>query len=176
MKQRTAAVVIIGVAGMAVVFAACGSSDKSSSSSEAAENTFKLGEFTIIPPSNELQAGSVSITAENIGGEEHELVIVRASSAESLPRTADGSVDEEKIAEADMVGEIEDVAPQSQKTETFDLAAGEYVAFCNIVDDMMGSGSTEMGGHSGMMDDSGMGSGTGHNHFAEGMHVEFTVT
>ena len=176
MRKRTTAVVIIGVVGIAVVFAACGSSSKSGSSSAASENTFKLGEFTIIPPANALHPGSVAITADNIGGEEHELVIARASSVDSLPTKPDGSVDEDKIAKADKVGEIENVASQSHKTKTFELAAGKYVAFCNIIDNMMGSSSTMMGEHSGMAGGSGMGSGTGHVHFAAGMHVQFTVT
>jgi hypothetical protein len=175
MKMRTVVIAIIGFLGAVFVFTACGSSGKDGTSSTASENTFKLGEFTIVPPSNTLSAGNVSITADNIGGEEHELVIVRAPSKESLPTKSDGSVDEDKIAEADKIGEIEDVAAQSSKTKTFELAAGKYVAFCNIIDSMMGSSSTMMGGHSDMMGDSGMGSGTGHVHFAAGMHVEFTV-
>ena len=62
-----------------------------------------------------------------------------------------------------------DVTAGSRKSKAFDLTAGTYVAFCNIVDDMMGSSSS-------MMNGSGMGSGAGHVHFAEGMHVTFTVS
>ena len=53
------------------------------------------------------------------------------------------------------------VAAGSRKSKTFDLTAGTYVAFCNIVDDMTGSSSSTMNGHSDMTSDSGMGSGTG---------------
>jgi hypothetical protein len=166
MKNRTLSVAAIGIVGAALVFAACDSS-KNGSSSSASENTFALSEFTVIPPTNTLHSGRVTITANNVGGEVHELVIVRAASAEALPTKSDSSVDEDKIAETDKVGEIENVAARSHKSKTFDLAAGTYVAFCNIIDNMTGSS---------MMNGSGMGSGTGHVHFSEGMHVTFTVS
>jgi len=44
------------------------------------------------------------------------------------------------------------------------------VAFCNIVDDMA-SGSNMMNG----ADNMPMGGGMSHVHFAQGMHVDFTV-
>jgi hypothetical protein len=167
MKKQTLAAVITGLIGATLVFAACGSSG---SPSAASENTFVLKEFTMTPPTNALHAGSFTITANNAGGEVHEVVIVRAASADALPKKSDGSVDEDKIAETDKVGEIEDVAARAQKSKTFNLAAGTYVAFCNLVDNMMGSsGSSMMNGSSGMMN------GSGHVHFAEGMHVTFTV-
>jgi hypothetical protein len=162
MRCRSVAVVCIGIMGMALMTAACAGS-KSNSSSASSKNTFVLGEFSVIPPTNTLHPGGITITANNVGGETHELVIVRADSVSALPMKADGSVDEDKIAEADKVGEIADVAPRSHQSKTFDLAAGSYVAFCNLVDSMMGS-SSMMGGH-----------GTGHVHFAEGMVADFTV-
>jgi hypothetical protein len=167
MRKRTRAAVA-AIAGMVLVFGACGSSSKSGSSS-ASENTFVLSEFTIIPPTNALKAGSVSITAKNVGTEVHELVIVRVASDTALPAKSDGSINEDKIPAADVIGEIEDVAAHSEKSARFDLTAGRYVAFCNIVDSMMGSSTTMMSGMNGM--DSGM----GHVHYAEGMHVAFTV-
>ena len=171
MRNRTLIVAMIGIVGTALALAACGSSKNASSSSapSSSENAFTLSEFTVIPPTNTLHSGHVSITARNVGGEVHELVIVRAASPDALPMKTDGSVDEDKIAEADKVGEIEKVAANSSKSKTFDLSAGTYVAFCNIVDTMMGSTTS-------MMNGSGMGSGTGHVHFSAGMHVTFTVT
>ena len=172
MRTRTIVISIITIAAASLVLAACGSSSKDSSSSGSSENTFGLSEFTIIAPSNTLRAGSVPITADNLGAEPHELVIVRADSVESLPKKADGSVDEDKIPEADKVGEIEDVASKTQKTKTFELAAGNYVALCNLVDTMTGSSSSMMHGDAEMNDGAGM----GHVHFAEGMHLPFTVS
>jgi hypothetical protein len=112
-------------------------------------------------------------------GLEERSQIVRAESSAGLPMKSDGSVDEDKIPASDKIGEIEKVAGRSQKTQTFDLTSGTYVAFCNLVDTMssdttmMGSDTTMMNGTSSPM--GGMDSGTGHVHFAKGMHVTFTV-
>lgn len=186
-NRRTTALAIVGV--LAVVLAACGSSTKTgaSSSGSSSDNTFVLSEFTIVAPTNTLHAGSVSFTANNVGGEVHELVIVRAASAAALPMKPDGSVNEDKIAAADKIGEIQQIAARSSQTKTFQLTAGTYVAFCNIVDTMMGSDTTMMGSATTMMGSNttlmhgsasttnGMGAGGGHIHFAKGMHVTFTV-
>lgn len=161
--------IAIGVIGASLALGACGSSESGSSrTTSSSENAFALGEFTIIPPTNELHVGAVSLTANNVGAELHELVIVRASSVDALPKKADGSLDEDKIPIADKVGEIGKVPARSRKSATFDLTAGTYVAFCNLVDNMMGTSSS-------MMHDSGMEPGSGHVHFARGMHVTFAV-
>jgi hypothetical protein len=156
MRSQKIGLAIIGIAVMPFALGACGSSSKSSSTSTAGagENTFGLSEFAIAPPTNELQSGKVTLTANNVGGEEHELVIVRAASIDSLPTKADGSVDEDHIAESDKFGEVEEVAAQSKKSNTFELTPGKYVAFCNIVDKATGSGRV---------------------HFSAGMRVAFSV-
>jgi len=113
----------------------------------------------------------VRITATNHGHETHELVIVRASDAGSLPTKADGSVDEDKIQDTDKAGEITDVAAGKSVTKTLDLPAGRYLAICNLVE-QMGSG---MGG----MGPGGMGNGRAmgqHVHYHLGMVTQFTVT
>ena len=120
MRKRTLALIGIGVITTAFGLSSCGSSDKGSSSSATADNTFVLGEFTILPPKNTMHAGAVTITADNRGGETHELVIVRAASADALPTKSDGSIDEEKIT-AQEVGEIEDIAAGTQRSKRFDL-------------------------------------------------------
>jgi hypothetical protein len=163
--NQTIAVVFIGAV---IGLAACGTSKSSSSGSGSSENTFVLSEFTIIPPTNGLHAGKVLVTADNVGGEVHEIVLVRAAGVGALARKADGSVDEDKIPETDKVGEIDAVGARSHKSATFDLTVGTYVAFCNLVD-TMGSGSS-------MVHGSDMEPGGGHVHFAKGMHVTFTVS
>jgi len=154
MRWLKVGLAVLGLAVVPLLVGACGSSSKSDTgtSGGAGENTFGLGEFTITPPTNSMHAGTVKITANNIGGEEYELVIVRASDAAGLPTGQKGSVNEDQIDEADKVGEIEEVAAGSEKSASFDLTPGKYVAFCNIVDHM------------------------GDVHFSEGMHVGFTVT
>jgi hypothetical protein len=159
-----------GIAIALVVIAACGSSAKSTPA--AGPNTFTLNEFSIAAPSSALHAGRVAITADNVGRETHEIVIVAASSTNDLPTKADGSVDEDKIPAAEKMGEIADIAARTRRSKSFELKAGSYIAFCNLVD-AMGSGTN---GGNGMMGGtpSGMMNG-GHVHYALGMRITFTV-
>lgn len=115
-----------------------------------------LKEFAVTPDPVEVDAGETEFTADNIGTEVHEMVIVRAKSAADLPTDADGAVDEEQIAKDDQVGEVEDVPKGKTKSISFDLKAGDYVIFCNIVDDEP--------------------DGTKLSHFKQGMHSSFSVS
>jgi hypothetical protein len=58
------------------------------------------------------------------------------------------------------------VAARSDKTATFHLTAGTYVAFCNLLDKMKRPAST-------VLDEADT---SDHPHFAEGMHAAFTVS
>jgi hypothetical protein len=149
--------------------AAPSSAPASVANASATDRTFVLNEFTIKLGSQSLSSGKVLLTANNIGNEEHELVIVRASAVTDLPTKADGSVDEDKIAETDKVGEIEHVMSHQTKSSTFQLDPGTYVAFCNLID-QMGTGSM-MNGNMG----SGQNMGSGHVHFARGMYQLIVV-
>ncbi len=153
--------------GVPLIIAGCGSDKvappRSAASATATDRTFILNEFTIKLASSTLAGGKVLLTANNVGMEEHELVLVRASAVSDLPTNADGSVDENKIAETDKVGEIEHVMSHETKSGTFQLDPGTYVAFCNLID-QMGTGS--------MMNSDMNG---GHVHFARGMYQLITV-
>ena len=163
--------------GVPLALAGCGSDKIAAPSSApssvaiatAADGTFMLNEFTIKLGSPSLTSGKVLLTAKNVGNEEHELVIVRASAVTDLPTKADGSVDEDRIAESDKVGEIAHVLAHQTKSSTFQLDPGTYVAFCNLVD-QMGTGSM-MNGNMG----SGQKMGSGHVHFARGMYQLIVV-
>ena len=120
MQRRARAVSLIGIFVMASAFAACGSSTGKPLTSSS-KNAFVLSEFTITPPTTPLHAGRVAIRAANVGGETHELVIVRADSVSALPMKSDGSVNEAKLSNGERVGKIANVAPGSQKTKVFDL-------------------------------------------------------
>ena len=113
------------------------------------------------------------VTATNRGSETHELVIVRADDAASLPTKPDGSVDEDNIPETAKPGEISDIKAGTTITKTIDLAPGNYVAICNLVDTMgQGGGMGGMGNGNG----GGMGGGQmGHIHYQLGMVAKFTV-
>ena len=154
--------------------AACGDNSTTTGSSAASADSFVLTEWSVNAPTNPVHAGSVEVTASNRGHETHELVIVRITSAAALPTKPDGSIDEDKIAESDKVGEIADIAAGKTITKAFNLPVGNYVALCNIVDQMgMGNSSMSNGG----MGNGGMGgSGTVHIHYVLGMSTSFTVT
>ena len=154
--------------------AACGSNPTTSGSPAASADSFVLTEWSVTAPTNPVHAGSVEVTASNRGHETHELVIVRVNSAAALPTKPDGSIDEDKIAESDKVGEIADIAAGKTITKAFNLPVGSYVALCNIVDQMgMGNASMNDGG----MGNGGMGgTGTAHIHYVLGMSTPFTVT
>jgi uncharacterized cupredoxin-like copper-binding protein len=125
-------------------------------SSGDSKRTIKVnvGDYTMQPSPATVDAGKVTFAAKNAGALKHEVVVVRADDAAKLPKKADGTIDEEAVAETDKQGEVEDVDPGTTKEATLELKPGTYVMFCNIVD---GSGSTAI------------------SHFAKGMSATFTV-
>lgn len=124
-------------------------------SSDESSSDVLLSEWIVEPDPDSVDAGEVELTGDNQGGELHELVVVRADSAEDLPTDEDGTVLEDELPEGSLIGEIEDIESGDQASATFDLETGNYVLFCNITE---------------VEDD-----GEVESHFAEGMHSEFTV-
>lgn len=112
-----------------------------------------LTEWEVGTP-DEVPVGDVTVTAGNIGTDAHELVIVKGSDPGSLP-VADGKVQEDQLAEGDLIGEIESFPSGDTCTGTFALPAGDYVFFCNIVAEEP--------------------DGTVRSHFDEGMRTVVTV-
>ena len=124
--------------------------------------TVGLQEFKIAASPAVVKQGKVTLQVSNVGTITHELVLVRAPSAEALPKVtksggerAVGDVDEEAIPESGKAGEAGDVPAGKQVTKSFDLSPGTYVMFCNI-DTKNADGSVT-------------------NHFQEGMHATVTV-
>ncbi len=152
---------IIGLgAALVLVTAACAGMG-SSRAVHSQPGQFRLDEWSITADQPVLPAGRQTVTAANVGHLAHELVIVKAADAASLPTKSDGSVDEDQLARV-KVGEIADVAAGTSRHKVFKLRPGSYVAFCNIVGGM-GMGNGMMGGME-------------HVHFDAGMHTEFTVS
>jgi uncharacterized cupredoxin-like copper-binding protein len=126
-------------------------------------NTIKvsLQEYALLPRPTEVKAGNVRIAVDNVGSITHEMVVVRAQDAASLPivkkagERSVGAVDEEAIPESDKMGESGDVAAGKTVTKTFKLSPGTYVLFCNI--------------------DNRNTDGTVVNHFVKGMRATITV-
>ena len=115
----------------------------------------ELKEWSVVPARADVPAGKVTFDASNTGAEAHELVVVRADDPAALPLAADGTVDEEKLPEGAFVGEIEPFPAKQDCTGTFELAAGRYALFCNILE-------TEA-------------DGSRENHYANGMRARFEV-
>ena len=135
------------VAGTAAVLgvAACGDDDGDSAGSgceiiggdEAADVTAAVGvtldEWSIVVDAESASAGPVTFSVRNAGDEPHELVILRATPADLT--VADGQVDEAALGEDAFIGEVEAFDSGGTCNGTFELAAGEYVLFCNILEE-----------------------------------------
>jgi uncharacterized cupredoxin-like copper-binding protein len=121
-----------------------------------------LEEYQVLAKPSEAKAGSVQITADNIGTIQHEMIVVRAPSAEALPKVtqpggerAVGDVDEEALSPQEAVGEIAEFKAGKSITKSFKLSPGTYVLFCNI--------------------DVENPDGTVTSHYQEGMHTTINV-
>ena len=145
--KHPATVAAFAIALAVILLAGCSSEDSSSE--------VLLSEWIVEPDPDSVDAGDVELTADNQGGELHELVVVRADSASDLPTDEDGAVIEDELPEGSLIGEIEDVEGGESASATFALDSGNYVLFCNLTE-IEDDGSVE-------------------SHFAEGMHAEFSV-
>jgi uncharacterized cupredoxin-like copper-binding protein len=118
---------LVGVLAIATIAVSC-------SNSKSADVTVKTSEWIFEQSSTSVKAGDVKFRVDNVGGAEHELVVVRANDPAALPTKADGTVDEEKLTEDQKMGEVEKVVAKSKKDGTLKLTAGKYVVFCNLVE------------------------------------------
>jgi hypothetical protein len=91
-----------------------------------------LKEWSITPETATAKAGVIEFSAKNDGGENHELVVVKASRSDLT--VVDGAVDEDALPKGAMIGEIESFAKGKTCGGHFKLDAGNYVLFCNIVE------------------------------------------
>jgi uncharacterized cupredoxin-like copper-binding protein len=174
-KKWIIAVLLLAIAALAIGGAGCKSSKKKSptatatTAAQATETPMghanqtpmgtptvisaTLTEYKITLDADSAPAGAVMFDVENIGGTDHELMIHKMEAGMPLPTKADGSVDEEASGVA-MVAEVEVPAGESKEL-TAQLEPGDYVLLCNVVQETNGETVS---------------------HYAEGMHVEFTVT
>ena len=90
-----------------------------------------LVEWSIKAPAT-LKAGAVHLTVTNAGANSHEFVVIKGDSFDALPKAANGSVDESKLAAGALVGRTEKLAAGKACSTTVDLAPGKYVMVCNI--------------------------------------------
>ena len=147
-----------GLAGSVLVASLAGFPVSAGASQVKAQKTttvkVKLLEFKVKPTPVSVGGGAVRFQVRNVGGEEHEFVVVKADAA--LPTASDGTVDEDAIPDANKFGEVEELKPKRSGTLTVKaLPAGHYVLFCNIVDKEP--------------------NGTKLSHYAQGMSTTFSV-
>ncbi len=97
-----------------------------------------LQEWSVIPAEESAPAGEVTFEVENVGpNDPHELVVVKTDlAADALP-TTEGKVDEEGEG-IEFIGEIEEFPVGETQSQAFDLEPGNYVLFCNIVEEEEG--------------------------------------
>ena len=102
-----------------------------------------LDEWSIEADTASVEAGDVTFEVSNEGEEAHELVVVRAESPDDLT-IADGRVDEEALPEGAFIGEVEAFPAGTDCEGTFELEAGDYVLFCNILEDHEGEAESHV--------------------------------
>jgi uncharacterized cupredoxin-like copper-binding protein len=113
-----------------------------------------LQEWALVPDQSTAPAGEVTFNIQNIGEETHEFVVVKTDLGfRDLPTAADGSVDEEGDG-IEPIDEVEDIPSSGTGELTLDLEAGNYVLFCNVVEE--DKGETE-------------------SHYQNGMSIAFVV-
>lgn len=109
----------------------------------------------MVPDVDHTRGRSVRFSVRNTGTEVHELVLARLVGSRPLVVVPAGAADEESIAEADAMGEAEDIEPKQTKRFTVTgLTPGTYELFCNIVEEEDGETVS---------------------HYARGMHTLFVV-
>lgn len=111
-----------------------------------------LDEFSIALDPESVVSGAIGFSAANEGEEPHEIVIAVGSPDDIT--VVDGAPDEAALGD-DLIGEIEAFAAGQTCEGTFELAAGDYVLFCALVEEEE--------------------DGTVESHYEEGMVTTFTV-
>jgi len=122
-------------------------------STAATTVTVDLDEWKISPAEDSVPAGIIAFEAVNKGKVPHELVVVKGVAPDDLPETDDGALDEAKLPDGALLGEIEGFPDGETCTGVFELAAGDYTLVCNITEN---EGKKEI-------------------HLANGMVTSFTV-
>jgi hypothetical protein len=112
-----------------------------------------LDEFSITVDPATAPAGATGFVTENAGEEPHELVIVKGVPTDI--QIVDGAPDEAGLGDA-VIGEIEAFPAGATCEGTYELAAGDYVLFCALVEEEE--------------------DGTIESHYEEGMVTTFTVS
>lgn len=121
---------------LSVLVLLMGSCKQEETTTETGPTTVDIGltEWAVAVDPTSAKAGKITFEARNTGTEAHEFVIIKTDLAlTALPTKTDGSVDEEG-AGIEVINEIEEFAAGATPSLEVDLAAGDYVFVCNVVD------------------------------------------
>lgn len=93
-----------------------------------------LAGFQITTATTVYAAGEINFEVVNSSDTPHEFGVARGSSYEDLPQLDDGSIDEDALGD-DFLGKTAVVDPTLAPVReiSYELEAGEYVFFCNLV-------------------------------------------
>jgi uncharacterized cupredoxin-like copper-binding protein len=94
-----------------------------------------LKDFDIQLDPGSVSTGAIALDGTNGGTHPHEIVIVKGVAPAGLPTASDGKVDEDKLPDGALIGEVEAFNPGVSCSGTFALTTGTYTLFCNIVGD-----------------------------------------
>jgi uncharacterized cupredoxin-like copper-binding protein len=97
--------------------------DASSGTATVASTEFKFSASAI-----DARAGKLTLTLNNAGATEHELVLLKSSAAPGSLNVASSG----RVSESASVGEISEIKSGVSKSTTFDLKPGRYIYVCNI--------------------------------------------
>jgi uncharacterized cupredoxin-like copper-binding protein len=86
-----------------------------------------MSDYKFLPSTITVAAGTLKVTAKNVGQQPHEFVLLRTDKAPNAVALKGG-----KASESSSVGEISEQTPGKSATHTFQLKPGNYVFVCNV--------------------------------------------
>ena len=92
-----------------------------------------LEDFKVRRDAAVVPAGTVSFRIRNQGPTSHEFIVVRTDRApDKLPLQRDGLTVDEEAPGIELLDEVEGLDIDDRQTLVLDLAAGNYVLYCNL--------------------------------------------
>jgi uncharacterized cupredoxin-like copper-binding protein len=92
-----------------------------------------LDDFRVRHDASVVPAGTVSFRVLNQGPTTHEVIVVRTDRAsDKLPLQRDGLTVDEEGPGVELLDEVEGLNIDDRETLVLDLAAGDYVLYCNL--------------------------------------------
>ena len=104
-----------------------------------------LEDFKVRPDAAVVPAGTVSFRIRNQGPTTHELIVVRTDRApDKLPLQDDGLTVDEEAPGINLLDEAGGLDIDDRQTLVLDLAAGNYVMYCNLEGHYLGGMHAEL--------------------------------